>query len=147
MNVIRQNTDYALRAMVHLARQNGDGPVSARKLAKAERISAQFASKILQQLQAAGLIQSTMGPKGGFSLAKNPAQISLLDVILVAQGPVSLNHCMLSTDVCPLQPRCAISAKLVDLQRYIENYLADISLQDLLDSQSTSTSCSCKGDS
>ncbi|MBN1818596.1 MAG: Rrf2 family transcriptional regulator [Sedimentisphaerales bacterium] len=145
MNVIRQNTDYALRAMVHLAGQNGNGPVSARKLAKTERISPQFASKILQQLQTAGLVRSAMGPRGGFSLAKDPAQISLLDVILVAQGPVSLNHCLLSKDVCPLQPRCAISTKLVDLQRYIETYLAGISLKDLLDSQSSP--CSCKGGS
>jgi Rrf2 family protein len=73
MNVLRQNTDYALRVMVNLAGSYDRQLVPARLLADQEDISYQFASKILQQLHSAGLVDSRMGPKGGFSLSKPPA--------------------------------------------------------------------------
>ena len=132
MQFVRQNSDYALRAMIHLAERCDRGPISARKVARSEQISPQFASKIMQKLQAAGLVASTMGPKGGFVLAGPATEITLLDVIQAVQGPVSVSDCIFSRDVCPRRPRCPISARLAGLQRMIEDYLRSISLADLL---------------
>ena len=134
MNILRQNTDYALRVMVNLARNYDHQPVSARLLADQEDISCQFASKILQQLHNAGLIDSRMGPKGGFSLSKPPAKIELLNVIEAIQGPVKLNKCLLGAKACPRRPKCAVSSKLAQLQEHIEDYLSGITLAEFLES-------------
>ncbi|MBN1456281.1 MAG: Rrf2 family transcriptional regulator, partial [Sedimentisphaerales bacterium] len=62
MNIVKQNTDYALRAMIDLAgHYKGKTAVSVRELAGREDISYQFACKILQKLQRAGLVKSSMG--------------------------------------------------------------------------------------
>lgn len=140
MQVIRQNTDYALRAMIHLAERGDEGPVSARKLAQAEQISPQFASKIMQKLQSAHLVTSTMGPKGGFVLARPAEEINLLDVIQAVQGPVSVSDCVFSRDVCPRRPSCTISPRLAALQGMIEGFLKGISVADLVNGTGQSDS-------
>jgi Rrf2 family protein len=132
MNILRQNTDYALRVMVNLARNYDKHAVSARILARQEDISYQFACKILQQLHKAKLVDSSMGPKGGFSLSRPPDEVEVINVIEAIQGPIKLNKCLLDTDACPRQPRCPVSAKLLELQKHIENYLHGITLDQFL---------------
>ena len=131
MNVIRQNTDYALRMMVILGRHYGDEPVATRVLARQGDVAYQFACKIMQQLHDAGLVKSTMGPKGGFYLAKTPSKINILQVITALQGPVSLNNC-LGIEGCERKQNCPISARLADIQKHIEASLRSITLAEML---------------
>ncbi len=130
MSILRRNTDYALRAMVNLTGRYGGDVVATRQLSKEEDISYQYAAKIMQLLHGAGLVKSTMGPHGGFSLARAPEEVSLLDIITAVQGCVSLNDCFLDVDSCPRQPQCKISEKIAGLQEYIERFLGGITLQD-----------------
>ena len=132
MSLLRQNTDYALRVMVHLAHDQTDGCISARTLAQEQEISYQFACKILQQLHKANLVKSHMGPAGGFSLSGPPTKIRIVDVIEAAQGPVTLNKCLLGADACKRQPNCPVSRKLAELQEHIDAYLSSTTLSELL---------------
>ena len=132
MDVVRRNTDYAVRLMVNLARRYGDGPISTRKAATEEQVSYQLACKLMQSLQKARLLKSSMGPMGGFALARNPSQISLLDIISAIQGPISLNRCVLIPKVCPQSKNCSVRDKLADLQKDINDSLAQITLDDLI---------------
>ena len=67
MNIFRQNTDYAIRVMLHLAAMHDKTQtVSVKTLSVAEKISEPFAAKIMQKLARAGLVESVMGVKGGF---------------------------------------------------------------------------------
>jgi Rrf2 family protein len=131
MNVIRQNTDYALRVLVILSRQYGNQPVSTRTLARKGQIAYQFACKIMQQLHGAKLVKSFMGPKGGFFLARHPSKINVLQVIQALQGPVSLNKC-LGVEGCPRRRTCPVSVKLACLQKQIETSLRSITMAELL---------------
>jgi len=133
MVIIRKNTDYALRLMVNLANHYGQEIKSSRRIAGEEEVPYYLACKLLQKLNYAGLVKSKMGPVGGFYLSKPPAKIALATIINVIQGPISLNSCLLGIEVCPNQPFCPISKKLSELQNYIDNFLKNITLQDLLE--------------
>ena len=137
MDVLRRNTDYALRAMVNLAGHYGNEPLSTRTIAAKEDIPYQLACKIMQKLHKASLVKSCMGPRGGFRLSRRPSKINLLEVIEAVQGPVRLNRCLLGRDVCERQKSCALSRKLANLQEYIDSYLRSITLDELLQSRGT----------
>jgi len=149
MDIIRRNTDYALRILVNLAASDGEIALSTRHVARQNHIPYPLACKIMQKLHNDGFVKSAMGPKGGFSLSKKPAKIALLSVIETIQGPLKLNRCLLGVDVCPLQDKCPISIRLKELQNHIETYLNNITLQDLVNTgvrlNSKTGSCSRKG--
>ena len=132
MDIIRRNTDYALRLMVNLAEHYGNNPVSSRVLAEKEEVSYQLTCKLLQRLSASGLVKSQMGPKGGYSLDKPPSEISLEAIVNSIQGRISVNSCMFGLHICSKQPHCPINEKLSELQQYMEHFFSDITLDKLL---------------
>ena len=132
MDVIRRNTDYALRLIVRLVENFGKGPVSAKALAETADVSHKLSSKLLQRLCSAKLAVSRMGAGGGFELAKKPKKISLYQVVKAVQGGICLNRCVGGIKGCPRKQGCKIRKKLIALQGYIEDYLSDIKLDGLL---------------
>ena len=139
MDVLRRNTDYALRMMVNLASRFNGEFVSARQLAIEGNFSYQLACKILQRLHKAKLVRSGMGQNGGFALSREPSSINLMEIITALQGGIRLNRCLLGADGCEFEPECEINTKLTCLQLYIDGYLGGITLQEILGSQSKMT--------
>jgi len=135
MDVLRKNTDYALRIMVNLASHFNGELLSAKQLADHGNFSYQLGCKLLQKLCKAKLVRSAMGPKGGFALNRKPSQITLMDIIDVFQGGVRLNKCLRGGEGCDFQPDCQISTRLSCLQLYIDGYLGTITLDEVLTSQ------------
>lgn len=111
MQITRQ-ADYALRAMLYLARlKDQDDPkakAATSKIAKDQEIPPSFLAKIISQLSIAGLIHTSRGAHGGVSLAKEPKDISLLDVVEAIDGPISLNECVQDPSVCSFGDNCPI---------------------------------------
>lgn len=133
MDIIRRNTDYALRAMVHLAHHYGEGAISAKQIATDQDFSYALACKLLQRLQKAGFVESVMGAKGGFRLAREPLEICLKDIIETIQGPISLSQCLLGVQTCCKYGTCPIRQKFGALQQEISDYLAGTTLGELVD--------------
>jgi Rrf2 family protein len=131
MDIVRRNTDYAMRAMVHLACNGGNTAVSTRVIAEKEDISYQLACKLMQSLNNAGLVKSSMGPKGGFTLGRDPGKINLLEIIEAVQGPVSVNRCLVKGQGCERQPECPVSGTLEQLQKHIESFLTKTTLEKI----------------
>lgn len=131
MNVIRQETDYALRLIAVLAAQSGNEAhnLSTRVLAEQGGVSYEFACKILQKLHDAGLIKSVMGPKGGYQLSKNAQNITLLEVVTAVQGSLNVNGCLLG---CERKEACPLSFKMEELQKQMEDFLNNISLEEAI---------------
>jgi len=119
MQITRQ-ADYAVRAMVYLAQLGPDRRASTSQIAQEKQIPPSFLAKIVSQLSVAGLLQTSRGARGGVSLAKSPADISLLDVVEAIDGPILLNECVSDNsacsfgEVCPMKPVwCEAQAELV----------------------------------
>ncbi len=137
MDVLRRNTDYALRMMVNLASHFSGELMSARQLANEGDFSYQLGCKLLQKLHKAKLVRSNMGPKGGFALSREPSKITLVEIINVLQGGIRLNRCLLGGNRCEFQPDCEIRVKLACLQTYVDGYLGGITLEELVRSRRT----------
>jgi len=105
---ITKQADYALRAMIYLARLEKNGKAPTGTIAKEQNIPASFLAKIISQLSLAGLIHTSRGAKGGVSLAKAPGEISVLDVVQAIDGPILLNECTENPDSCPFQKSCPL---------------------------------------
>ena len=107
---ISRKIDYALRAMIFLASVPPGEIVPFREIARRMQIPAEFAAKILKTLATKGLVNATRGARGGYSLAKPTDQISFLEVIEAAEGPIVVNLCLEGGDVCKLTPSCTMYA-------------------------------------
>ena len=135
MDVLRRNTDYALRMMVGLAKNFNGDPVSARHLATEGNFSYQLACKLLQRLHKAKLVKSVMGPNGGFVLSKAPNSVTLMEIIEPIQGGIRMNKCLIGGEGCEFETNCQVHTRLACLQLYIEGYLGGITLQEILSAQ------------
>ncbi len=85
--------DYAMRGLIYLARQRRGEVVLVADIAAAMEVPDSFLAKIFQNLARAGLVRSTRGHGGGYSLARSPAKITLLEVVECVEGPIVFNDC------------------------------------------------------
>ncbi len=136
MDVIRRDTDYALRLAAGLARRTADQqPISARILSQQTHVSYALTCKLLQKLAAAGIVSSTMGAKGGFVLAKKPESITFGQVISAIQGQVSVIRCLMGDFKCPLKCACPVNPKLKQMQQQIDGFLNDTTLAEFINAE------------
>lgn len=129
MAIIHRDTDYALRALAHLARRGEVLPV--RELAEAEDVPEDFLRKIMQKLQHGGLVSSMQGPLGGYSLRRDPEEITLGDVVAAVQGSIAFNACFEDPAICSRVKVCALRRKLASLQHELDGWLENITVADL----------------
>lgn len=105
---ISRKIDYALRAMIHLAALPGDRIASLQDLAGTLHLPRDFLAKILKLLAERGLVRSARGAHGGYQLARAAAEISFLEVIEAAEGPVQLNVCLDDKERCDVSASCTM---------------------------------------
>lgn len=86
MLVITTKSPYAVRALAELARRGGDAPVPIGEIAKARDIPVQFLEGLFATLRRAGLLHSQRGVKGGYSFARAPGEVSVLEVVELLEG-------------------------------------------------------------
>lgn len=104
---ITAKSRYALRVLVDIAANGGQGPRTIKDIAASQGISEKFISRIVVPLHRAGIVATERGVKGGLRLARFPEKITLLDIVEATDGPLSLVHCLARPGVCPRQGRCA----------------------------------------
>jgi Rrf2 family protein len=88
---------YALKALAQLARRHGSGPVPGAEVASGGALPRKYMETILQELARHGIVDSKPGRGGGYVLAKPPAEIALLTVVRIVDGPVALLPCVSET--------------------------------------------------
>lgn len=125
---INRGTDYAIRAMLHLTRHRKSGPILLADLAQAVDAPANYLSNVFQTLTRFNLVQSHRGARRGYSLARDPKDISLLDIVEALEGPLVLMCCMDDPDSCPLSEDCLVTKVFNDLRATIRKKLEGQSL-------------------
>lgn len=123
--------DYAVRAMLALARGNGGALLSARRIANAMSIPVRFLPQVLADLGHAGLIEAAAGRSGGYRLARDPAAISLLDVIDAVEGDSRRRSCVLRGGPCGADGFCDVHDVFFEGQEALRGTFARSTLADL----------------
>jgi Rrf2 family protein len=132
MQITRQ-ADYAVRAVLFLAEQNGTSRAPTSQIAREQKIPPSFLAKIVSQLSVAGMVQTSRGARGGVALAKEPRHISLLEVVEAIDGPITLNECVVDPDACTFGGDCPVRSIWCQAQARLVRDLAATSFADLLD--------------
>lgn len=122
--------DYAIRSMVFLSKQQPGLLIMSSEVAMAEGIPVNFVRKILESLVKNGMVKSFRGAGGGFTLGRAAAEISLLQIIEIVDGPVALNEC-LSTRGCKQLDNCPVTQIWQEAQDAAVNVLKSYSLADI----------------
>ncbi|HUO19747.1 MAG TPA: SUF system Fe-S cluster assembly regulator [Steroidobacteraceae bacterium] len=126
---ISRLTDYATVLLAALAGEPGVRTATA--LADETRIAAPTVSKLLKQLQRAGLVTSTRGLHGGYQLSRPPAQISAAAILDALEGPVALTDCAAGHGNCEIEESCRVSRVWQRLNLAIRRALYDVTLAQL----------------
>jgi FeS assembly SUF system regulator len=127
---ISRLTDYATVLLAALAGEPGRVR-TATALADETHIAAPTVSKLLKQLQRAGLVTSTRGQHGGYQLSRPPAQISAATILDALEGPVALTDCAAGHGNCEIEDSCRVSRVWQRLNLAIRRALYDVTLAQL----------------
>lgn len=127
--------EYGLICALHLAKRAGEGPITGREIAAGERLPADYVEQILLRLRRAGLVSSTRGARGGYSLSRAPEEISVREVIAASELGTFDLHCVshpVGEERCAESQSCSIRPVWMMLQRKIDDVLESVHLGDLL---------------
>lgn len=123
--------DYSVRATIDVARHHGQRRRKAREIAAAMDIPVRYIPQILANLVRTGLLKAVSGPDGGYTLAREPADITLLEVVVAAEGPVELSACVLRGGPCDWEQSCPLHVPWTDAQKALSDQLSRWTLETL----------------
>jgi Rrf2 family transcriptional regulator, cysteine metabolism repressor len=112
---ITTKSPYALRALVELARLGGGGPVPIGELAKRRDIPVQFLEQLFAVLRRAGILNSQRGVKGGYSFARDPSEVSVIEIVELLDGPVGAGSEGLFADAADAARQVLAGATVADI--------------------------------
>jgi Rrf2 family protein len=128
---LSKKADYALMAMKHLAQNSSASSTSAREIAEQYDIPIELMAKVLQRLVRLGLLASTQGTRGGYTLGRPPAAISVADVIEAIDGPVTVTACSTEKNDCEQYSKCSVRDPLWQIRERIAAALGTVTLAEI----------------
>ena len=132
---ISSRGEYGVRAMVALAKQYGQGPMSIAAMSKASAVPMPYLEQLIGPLRRAGLVTSTRGARGGYQLSRDPHDVRVGEVYRIMEGPVAPMECVsedISEQTCPLIPGCETRPVWLQMRDAIVNTLDSNTLGDLI---------------
>lgn len=127
---ISEAANLAIHAMAYLVNHQPEQPVASGKVAGYLEVSGAHLNKVLQRLKKAGLVRSVRGPAGGFSLAQEPAEVTMLQIYEAIDGPLPRHSCLLGQSSC-LFGNCVFGKLLTSVGAQVDEQLSGTTLADL----------------
>jgi Rrf2 family protein len=128
---LSKKADYALMAVRHLALKSGPSSASAREIAEQYDIPIELMAKVLQRLVRVGLLISTQGTRGGYTLSRPSVTISLADVIEAIDGPFTVTACSSEKNDCEQYSKCSIRDPLWQIRERIAATLGTVTIAEM----------------
>ena len=128
---LSKKADYALMAVRHLALRPGPASASAREIAEQYDIPIELMAKVLQRLVRAGLLVSTQGTRGGYTLSRPSTAISVADVIQAIDGPFTVTACSSDKNDCDQYSKCSIRDPLWQIRERITAALGTVTIAEM----------------
>lgn len=126
---------YGLRAIFDMAYHAGNLPAQIKDISRRQKISPRYLEQIFQDLKRAGLLKSRRGPQGGYTLAKDPAEVTVKDVIEAAEGEVFLVACTKREKSCAAQcdfdDQCVTQKIWDEANKRLNDYFGSLTLKDM----------------
>ncbi|MGQ9604512.1 MAG: RrF2 family transcriptional regulator [bacterium] len=131
MRLLSKDTDYAMRAILYLARRPAEW-VSSRRISKEEGIPLQFLRRTLLRLKQEGIIDAREGVSGGVRLKTNARSITLAQIIRTFQGEIKISQCMLRKRKCPNRSKCPLRKEILKAEQMLRKKFERINIASLL---------------
>ncbi|MBE6064162.1 RrF2 family transcriptional regulator [Clostridium cochlearium] len=135
---------YGVRAMMDLALNYGDIPISIKSISERQNISEYYLEQLFASLRKADLIKSIRGAQGGYLLNREPKDITVAEIIETLEGPVELSNCV-SQGECENMDSCSTRLLWMRIKESIENVTKTTTLQDMVDDYYKLNRCKGKG--
>src|SRR5215510_10026482 len=132
---LSKKADYALIAMKHLAQKHRADATCAREIAEQYDIPLELMAKVLQRLVRTGLLVSTQGTRGGYTLGRPSSSISVADVIEAIDGPFTVTACSSDKHDCEQYGKCSVRGPLWQIRERIVQTLGMVTLADMASEQ------------
>lgn len=129
---LTKQSDYGVRAVLHLSKLPFGEVVQTKEIAASEDIPRKYLPSIIRILARAGLIRTLRGNHGGVMLARPPEEISLRDVIEAVEGPISLVTCMSGPNQCEHEVNCTLVPVYANLQELMVGQLQSTTFGDII---------------
>ena len=126
---------YAVRAMLDLALQSGDGPTLIKDISERQQISCLYLEQLFTRLKAAGLVRSVRGPRGGFMLARPPREIRFSDIVKAMEGSTAPVECVDNAMLCSRADFCVTRRVWSEVKEAMDRVLTATTLEDLAERQ------------
>jgi len=131
---------YAVTAMLDLALNGADNPVTLADISNNQGISLSYLEQLFAALRSKGLVKGVRGPGGGYFLGKPAAEISIANIICAVDEWVEFTRCRGKED-CHSGQRCLTHSLWDDLSKQIFDFLTEINLQELVDKRDEHKRC------
>lgn len=130
-------TEYSLIISIHLAQRRaaGTGAVAAREIAETERLPVDYVEQILLRLRRAGIVESIRGARGGYMLSRDPAMMTVYDVMAASDHQtfeINCDHKPVDAERCAPTSQCSIRPVWGELQNRIDGFLRGVTIADLM---------------
>ena len=132
MLTLSKKADYALNALLFLAHVEGDRSVTMREIAAVLDAPTELLAKVLQALAREGILTAAHGKFGGYRLARDAGDISVIRVLETIDGPLAIASCLRNEGApCAQMPRCRIRQPMANINARIREELAQISVAQM----------------
>ena len=143
--MLSKRAKYGLRALIYLARHQGEGPIQIRDISEKLKIPRKFLEAILLDLRNEGFVRSRQGKVGGYSMERAPDNITIGKIIRFIDGPLAAVPCVSQTayarcDDCPDEKTCAVRCIMKEVRDATAKILDDTTLDQLVAKEELLTS-------
>lgn len=123
---------YSVRILLELAHNPSDEPLQVSEISRRQKIPAKYIEQLIRTLKSAGLVTSARGPKGGHFCAKDPANITLGDIVRLFEGQSDLVECVSQPDTCKMAEACRVRSVWKEATMALYEKLDSVTIADLM---------------